>query len=118
MYMRMCERRMGAGTDDVTTPEDLYTLGVSLLNRGDYPGAAAALEQALQRKPDTDHFHYSLALCEGHRGDLTAAAKHLRRAIELQPSNRIAALNDADFHTIAQHSAIREILNGERNAAG
>lgn len=118
MYVRMCERRMGAGTAEVKTPEDLYTLGVSLLNRGDYHGAAAALEQALQRKPDTDHYHYSLALCEGHRGDMTAAAKHLRRAIELQPANRIAALNDADFHAIAQHGAIREILNGERNTAG
>ena len=100
------------------SPDELYTLGVSLLNRGDFEAAQAALEKALQQRPNTDHYHYSLALCAGQRGDLPSAASHLRRAIELQPSNRIAALNDADFHTIAQHASIRELLHGERNNAG
>lgn len=118
MYMRMCERRLGSGDADVKSPEQLYTLGVSLLNQGDYDGAAAALEAALQKQPDADHFHYALALCKGQHGDLAAAAGHLRRAIELQPSNRIAARNDADFHAIAQHAPIRELLSGERNDAG
>lgn len=118
MYKKMCERRMGEHVAEVKSPEELYTLGVSLLNRGDLDGAQSALEKALQRSPDTDHYHYALALCAGQRGDLALAATHLRRAIELQPSNRIAALNDADFHAISQHASIRELLNGERNNAG
>ena len=118
MYIRMCERRMNDGAQAAQSPDELYTLGVSLLNRGDFAGAGAALEKALQLEPDTDHFHYALALCSGQRGDMAAAAAHLRRAIELQPANRIAALNDTDFHAIAQHASIRELLNGERNNAG
>ncbi len=109
---------MGEGVAEAKSPEELYTLGISLLNRGDLDGAQNALEKALQRRPDTDHYHYALALCAGQKGELSAAASHLRRAIELQPSNRIAALNDADFHAIAQHAVIRELLNGERNNAG
>jgi tetratricopeptide (TPR) repeat protein len=118
MYMKMCQRRMGEGKAELKSPDDFYTLGVSLLNRGDLDGAQAALERALQRKPDTDHYHYALALCAGQRGDMVIAASHLRRAIDLQPSNRIAALNDPDFHSIAQNPTIREILNGERSNAG
>ena len=118
MYLKMCDRRMSEGQAKNQSPEDLYTLGVSLLNKGDVDGAVAALERALQKQPNADHLHYTLALCAGQRGDMPAAATHLRRAIELQPSNRIAALNDADFHTIAQHAAIRELLSGERNNAG
>ena len=118
MYVRMCERRLGGGVAEAKSPEELYTLGISLLNRGDFDGADTALESALQKQPDADHFHYALALCKGQRGDLTAAARHLRRAIELQPSNRIAARNDADFLAFAQYTPIRELLNGERNDAG
>jgi tetratricopeptide (TPR) repeat protein len=118
MYIRMCDRRMGAGAAEAKTPDDLYTLGVSLLNRGDYDNAAAALETALKKKPDADHLHYTLALCKGHRGDFSAAADHLRRAIELQPANRIAAVNDIEFRPLARNQAIRDLLNGERNDAG
>jgi tetratricopeptide (TPR) repeat protein len=116
MHIRMCERRLGAGQSEIKSPEEFYTLGISLINRGEYEGATKALESALQRQPDTDHYHYAMALCAGHRGDITQAALHLRKAIELQPANRIAALNDADFHTIAQQAPIRELLNSERSS--
>lgn len=118
MHIRMCERRMGDGAAAVRSPDELYTLGISMLNRGDYAGAKASLEKALGQKPDADYLHYALALCTGQGGDPAAAASHLKRAIELQPANRIAALNDAEFHALCQHAAIREVLNGERNSAG
>lgn len=121
MYARMCERRLGQGTATLKSPEDYYTLGVTLFNRGDLEGAESALRKALELAPRADHVHYAMALCAGHRGNIQAAASHLQRAIELQPSNRIAARNDAEFHTIAQHAAIRDLLNGgggERSNAG
>lgn len=118
MYLSMCDRRLGHGAAAAKGPEDWYTLGVTLLNRGELDGADAALRKALDLKPDADHYHYAMALCAGHRGNIPAAATHLQRAIELQPSNRIAARNDAEFHAIAQHAPIRELLNVERNNAG
>jgi Tfp pilus assembly protein PilF len=118
MHVKMCERRMGNQAPVAKSPEDLYTLGVSLLNRGELAGAKEALAKALVQQPEADHFHYAMALCAGQQGDIPAAATHLRRAIELQPGNRIAALNDAEFHSIAQHAPIRELLNGERHNAG
>lgn len=118
MYLSMCDRRLGRGAEAVKGPEDWYTLGVTLFNRGELDGAEAALRKALEFQPDADHFHYAMALCAGHRGNIQAAASHLQRAIELQPTNRIAARNDVEFHAIAQHAPIRELLNAERNNAG
>lgn len=118
MYIRMCERRLGEGVAPVKSPDDHYTLGVSLLNRGELEAAEAALKKALDLKPDADHFHYAMALCAGQRGNIQAAVSHLQRAIDLQPANRIAARNDAEFHAIAQHAPIRELLNSDRGDAG
>lgn len=118
MYLSMCDRRLGHGAAPVKGPEDWYTLGVTLFNRGELEGADAALRKALDLRPEADHFHYAMALCAGHRGNIQAAATHLQRAIEIQPTNRIAARNDAEFHAIAQHAPIRELLNAERNNAG
>ena len=74
------------------------------------------IKQCVQVGVNRDEFldAFNIALVVG--GSITIP--HLRRAIDLQPSNRIAALNDPDFHSIAQNPTIREILNGERSNAG
>lgn len=113
-HLKMCERRLEQDAAGPRTPEDQYAVGVALINRGDYAGAAAQLQLALRGDPGADHFHYAYALCAGLRGDLALSAQHLQRAIELQPGNRIAARNDADWAGLARQSPIREILHPER----
>jgi tetratricopeptide (TPR) repeat protein len=111
-HARMCERRVAQEGPELRTAEDYYTYGVSLLNRGDLAGAAAALQKAADSARDADHIHYALALCLGLRGETSAAARHLRRAIEISPSNRTAARNDPEFQSLVRHAEIREALGG------
>jgi hypothetical protein len=48
-------------------------------------------------KPDADHVHYTLALCCGLAGDGNGACENLKRAIDLEPRNRILARQDPEF---------------------
>ena len=111
MHLRMCERRLGRSQQSPQTGEDYYNYGVALMNRREMEQAEAMLRKAVGMDEKADHFHYGLALCAGLRGDVATAAKHLRRSIELQPGNRVAAKNDPEFHSIAQNPSLREILS-------
>ncbi len=111
MHAHMCERRLvKSQAPALRTVEDFYNYGMALLNQGGLAEAERQLRKALGLKDDLDYVHYSLALCCGLQGQLEAAGKHLRRAIQIQPQNRNAARNDPDFHAIANQSPLREIL--------
>ena len=75
------------------------------------------LREALAQAPDNDHLYYVLALCRGWGGDLEGACAHMRRAIELQPRNRIVARNDPDFAEIGQRPPLQELLYPEKTRA-
>ncbi len=111
LHIRMCEQRMARPEPAVLTPEDRYNLAVALINRRELHQAETQLEAALRETQNADYLHYAMALCRGLRGDLEGAYLHLKRAIELQPSNRVAARNDPDFHDIAQREPLRELLS-------
>ncbi len=112
---RMCEQRLAGREPAPTSPEDHYNYAVLLLNERRWEQAEAHLEKALAENPAGDHLYYALALCRCWQGDLPGAAQYMRRAIELQPSNLIAARNDPDFAWFAQQPPLAEILNPERN---
>jgi len=112
MHIRMCDRRIAARPPEPVTADEKYTYGVSLMNRGELESAEHYLRGALAGDGNADHFHYALALCLGLRCDIDGAAEALRKAIEIQPSNRVAARNDSDFVPLLQHPRLREVLNG------
>jgi tetratricopeptide (TPR) repeat protein len=117
-YAHMCDRRLGADRPEPTTAEDFFTFGVERLNARDLDQARVHLEKALKLTPSGDHVFYALALCTGFAGDGAAAAENLRRAIELQPGNRIHARQDADFQSLAQqYPALRSLLGSEARVA-
>ena len=118
MHLRMCERRIKGTNLVLKTPEDNYNYGVALMNQRKLEEADPFLAKAVNGAGRVAHYHYALALCRGLRGDLTSAAEHLRRAIEIEPGNRIAALNDVEFQAIAGHAPIREVLHAERSGSG
>jgi tetratricopeptide (TPR) repeat protein len=116
MHERMCERRL-EGAKPPKSAEDHYTLGVALLNLGALDRAEEHLRKGVQANDRGDHLHYALALCLGLRGDLEGCYRHLSRAIEIAPQNRIAARNDGDFQALAKQSPLRELLNAERGVS-
>jgi tetratricopeptide (TPR) repeat protein len=112
---RMCEQRLAGREPALASAEDHYNYAVLLLNERRWEQAEAHLQKALAENPAGDHLYYALALCRCWRGDFPGAAQYMRRAIELQPSNLIAARNDPDFAWFAQQPPLAEILNPERN---
>ena len=115
LHIRMCEQRLAVQAPQPRTPEEHYTLAVTMLNRRqDLPQAEQHLRTALDLQPNADHFHYALALCFGLQGNYRGAGASLSRAIELRSSNRFAARNDPDFREFSQISPVRELLTADQ----
>ena len=108
-YLRACRRRL----ELCFTPESLddrYTYGVTLLNDGRLSEAREEFETALRMNPRVDYVYYALAACFALSGDMENLHEHLRRAIELEPRNRLAARYDPDFQGALNDLSVRELL--------
>ncbi len=114
LHAAMCERRLTQETVHLSSPEDQYNYGVALLNARKVEEARSCLENALAAAPDADHIHYALALAKALKGDLAGACEHLRRAIELDPRNRMLARQDADFAAVANQPSLQALLYPEK----
>jgi tetratricopeptide (TPR) repeat protein len=114
MYARMCEQRLARQAPVLKSPEDHYHYAISLMNAGEYRAALPHLEAALKGGESGDVL-YALALATGLLGDINSSAAHLRRACQIDQSIRVLARNDADFHSLLQHRAVREVLDGEKS---
>jgi tetratricopeptide (TPR) repeat protein len=114
LHMKMCDRRLQEQAVVLNTAEDHYNYAITLINARDLNPARRHLEKALEQQPDADHVYYALSLCHGLSGDLQRAFEYLKRAIEIQPRNRIAARQDADFSGIANQPPLDRLLFPER----
>ena len=110
LHIAMCERRMQAAPVEFSTAEENYNYGVARLNTRDLAAARRYFESALALAPNGDHIYYGLALCCGLGGDLQGCYENLKRAIDLQPKNRLIARQDQDFNTIVQHPVFHQLL--------
>ena len=113
LHVRMCDRRLAAPPPSPRSLDEHYTYGVALINSRNLAEARRHLEAALRLDPRADHVYYALAVCLGLLGDAVGAYDNLKRAIELQPRNRMAARNDTDFDEIARNPNIRRLLYPE-----
>lgn len=68
-------------------------LGVSYLNEGDLEHSKIKLERALKEDPKLPSAHWSYALLQMRLGDTKLAEKHLKKAIDLDPSDARARNN-------------------------
>jgi tetratricopeptide (TPR) repeat protein len=114
LHIAMCERRIGQPAVQLRTAEEYYNYGVALLNARKTPEARTHLEKALEIAPGSDHIHYALALAQALSGDLTNAHDNLRRAIELEPRNRVIARQDADFASILSQPPFQALIFPEK----
>jgi tetratricopeptide (TPR) repeat protein len=114
LHIAMCDRRLEHATVNLRSPEEYYNYGVALINSRNIAEARTHLERALQMAPGTDYIHYALALAQALAGDLGNAHENLRRAIELEPRNRIIARQDADFAPLANQPPFDLLLYPEK----
>lgn len=114
LHIAMCDRRLQQAAPNLSSAEDYYNYGIALINARKIAEARAHLERALEMSPGSDHIHYALALAQALGGDLPKAYENLKRAIELEPRNRILARQDADFAPLATHPPFDALLYPEK----
>jgi len=113
-YIQICERRTNKAEVKLSTAEDHFNYGVERLNARDVELAKHHLDRALSMAPDADHVLYTMALCCGFAGDGNGACENLKRAIDLEPRNRILARQDPEFSALAsQYPNLRALLSPE-----
>ena len=114
LQVRMCERRLETPAVVLKTPDDHYNYAVTLINSRDLAAAREHLRTALDADPSADHVLYALAACQSLAGDLPGAYENLKRAIDLQPRNRLAARQDPDFAALVDQPAFARLLYPDR----
>jgi len=116
LHASMCQRRLQQVAVSLGSAEDYYNYGVALINSRNLPEARVHLEKALEMSPGADHVHYALALAQALSGDVHNAQHNLRRAIELEPRNRLIARQDADFAPLANQPPFDAIIFPEKKS--
>jgi tetratricopeptide (TPR) repeat protein len=114
LHIAMCDRRLEQAPVNLLSAEDYYNYGVALINTRNVAEARIHLDKALEISPDADHVHYALALALALGGDRIGAYESLRRAIELEPRNRIIARQDQDFGPLAHQPPFDALLYPEK----
>jgi len=111
-YIQVCDRRTAEVAAPALTAEDHFNHGVERLNASDVERAKHHFGRALQLQPQADHILYTMALCCGLAGDGNGACENLRRAIDLEPRNRILARQDPEFLALtSQFPTLRALLD-------
>jgi len=110
LHARICEQRLASAGPVLKTPEEHYNYAVTLINSRDLAAAQTHLRAALEADAAADHVLYALAACQSLGGDLQAAYENLKRAIDLQPRNRLAARQDPDFSAMAGQPTFHRLL--------
>jgi len=116
MHKTICDRRLEQATVNLGSAEDYYNYGVALINSRNLGEARTHLEKAMEMTPDCDHIHYALALAQALDGDVTSAQQNLKRAIELEPRNRLIARQDADFAPLANQPPLDALIYPEKKS--
>lgn len=112
---RICQWKCAALEEDgPQSAEDHYHFGLAYLNQRRHEEAERHFRRALELAPGSDFVLYALALSQGWRGDIESSAESLRRAVELNPANRVQARKDPDFQELLRYPAIADILYPER----
>jgi tetratricopeptide (TPR) repeat protein len=115
-HVRMCERRLAAPLPEPKSAEEHYNYAIALINLRDLVQARRHLDIALQTEPRADHVHYAMGVCLALSGDAAGAYDSLKRAIELQPRNRMVARQDSDLDGISNQPRISRLLYPEKDA--
>ena len=97
IYLKICERELAPVSAEPQTQEELVLAAAVALNEQETEKALGYLEQAVRESPSADGAHYMLAVLFAQQGNAEQALPHLGRAIELDPENRLVALQEADF---------------------
>lgn len=109
VFLAVCERQAATAAAPRTF-EDRLCAATLALNRGEAAAALELLQSLDHENPEHDHVQYLLAIAHCAGGNSERAVKHLRRAIELRPSNRVQAGQDVDLEALRGDPSFHELL--------
>jgi Tfp pilus assembly protein PilF len=115
-HVRMCDRRLASPAPEPKSSEERYNYGIALINARNLELARKHLATALEMEPRADHVHYAMGVCQALSGDAAGAYDSLKRAIELQPRNRMVARQDSDLEAISNQPRFSRLFYPERNS--
>ncbi len=111
VYADICRQQIGDEKVELKTADDNYNYGVKLMNDRRLGEAERYLQRALRLAPKAGHVHYANAVLAALQGNVELAFGNLKRAIEIDPLNRVLALNDADLGSVVGHPPIAHLLH-------
>ena len=111
LYLRVCERETAQRPAGPQSAQERVYAATMALNAGDSETALSHLQRAIDQDPNSDHAHYILAVALSARAKKDDALRHLRRAVELNPENRVLALQDEDLEALRHHEGFHAVLD-------
>jgi tetratricopeptide (TPR) repeat protein len=109
LCLRVCERQSEPPPPPPQTLEERIYAATVALNAGAQETALKHLESAAAEAPDHDHVRYMLAVAHALRGQTSEALDQLRRAVELNPENRMLARQEPDFEPLRNEEAFKQV---------
>ncbi len=102
-FIAICENKLAEKSEKEKSNTD-YATAVFLINEGNYKEAIAILNTLnKEKKIDGESFNFLSAIAEAGMANTKKAEQHLKKAIKLNPSNRIMALKDPVLKPIAEN---------------
>ncbi len=114
IHIQICQRQTQTRKVKLKTADEHYNYGIQLINERRFEEASRRIAQALKMQPRAAHVHFAAAVVGALTQDIESTAKSLKKAIDLDPHNRVLALNDADLASVADEPAIAKLLHGDR----
>jgi len=116
--LSICEQKLSGSSGSPRSMEDLYNIGVALMNQGRLAEAREQFQKALKSNPRCEYVLYALAATHSRAGNLEDALETLKAAISLKQGKRFLARNDSDFEQLAQDSRFLALVRPDHPAAG
>lgn len=120
LHINMCDQRLERTAVELRTVDDFYNAGVERLNARDFERARRNLQRSIelarQNGDSADYVYYAMAACLALSGDSRGAYENLKRAIEIEPRNRVAARQDPDFAGAAQQLPLHGLLYPDKSS--
>ncbi len=100
IYLNLCKARTAGPAPKPKTAEEAYYQGILAANDGRLQEASQVFEGALKQGAGNEKLHYALASVNALMENRDGALANLGKAIELNRSNKVLALNDTDFDSL------------------
>lgn len=103
VYLSICERQAAGSASKPRSFEERLNAATVAINRGAFGDALRLLRDLETSHSESDHVQYLLCVAFTSMGDVDKALAHLRRAVELNPENKLLSAADTDLEPLRQH---------------